>query len=337
MTYSTTTIYPVFFSQRLKQDVTLAAKCYVPEVKNQAGLTLLLFHCAGSHKEVWEPTLQSVFTADASASRPVIREAWSFDMPNHGEAATRNKELLERIKEPIVLEDWAEGLQHFLASGALKGHRLFAIGHSFGSTAMITAMLPGTPLPPADYEAAVIVEPPLSHPTADKQAIAQRDMGLKMTAKGVLKRRITWASRDEALAFLQERWPWSGWDSRAVQLFVRHALWEREPGSSAVTLCCLPAQETSAYLHVAPHDRVVQFFASGMDPCLPVHWVTGERSDLVDPSFHQGVMALRKPLTWREVPDAGHFVLQENPDGLAAAITQILAEHTSATAIRAHL
>ena len=36
----------------------------------------------------------------------------------------------------VAVEDYAEGLRHFIASGALAGHKLITIGHSLGATAM---------------------------------------------------------------------------------------------------------------------------------------------------------------------------------------------------------
>ncbi|KAI0833787.1 alpha/beta-hydrolase [Trametes gibbosa] len=337
MAHSTATVHPVFVSRRLKQTIVLSVKKYTPEVHNEAGVTLLFFHCAGSHKESWEPTIQSVFAADSSeprSRRPAIREAWSFDMPSHGEAGTLNQQLLERIDEPLLVEDWAEGLQHFLASGTLKGHRLIAIGHSLGATAMFLAMLPGTPSPPAVYEAAIIVEPVLVPATLDKDTLERRDAWLLMTAKGVLKRRMTWNSRDEALAFFQERWPWTEWDPRVLKSYVRYGLRECKPGSAAVALRCSPEQESAVYLDKPPHDRIVDFFRSGMDRSLPVHWVTGGDITYV----HQVVMSLRKVASWQEVPDADHFVVQEKPDELAAAICRIIEGQTPvAPAVRANL
>ena len=48
-------------------------------------------------KEAWEPVIEYLFTtAEASNTNgPSVREAWSFDMQNHGEAAALNEEVLK--------------------------------------------------------------------------------------------------------------------------------------------------------------------------------------------------------------------------------------------------
>ncbi len=44
-------------------------------------------------KEQWEPTIQAIFerTSKQSAKKTRIREVWSFDWQNHGDAAVLNK------------------------------------------------------------------------------------------------------------------------------------------------------------------------------------------------------------------------------------------------------
>ncbi|KAH9902445.1 alpha/beta-hydrolase [Cubamyces lactineus] len=329
MAYTTTTIHHRFPSQRLQEDVVFVGKRYTPEGADAAGAaTLLFFHCAGSHKEAWEPTIQQLFAKDAAngTEKRFIRQAWSFDMPNHGEAAQWNQDLLKRLDKPLTVEDYAEGLRHFIASGALPGHRLITIGHSLGATAMLLATLPDK-LPPPPYETVVMVEPALISPECYKENFDVQDGLLKATSKGVLKRRDTWESREQAKEYFEKRFPWDTWDARVLELYVRHALRDVETpggGTPKVTLCCEKAQESNAYSYISPHFRIVELFRSGMDPSLPVHWVTGERDDIAPDYVHESVMKLRKVASTCKVPDAGHFVVQENPDGLASALYSIV-------------
>ena len=81
---------------------------------NSEGLTLLFAHCIGSRKspsftrmtcqgkhievdkEQWEPTITQIFHRQQhkdAAHR--VREAWSFDWQNHGDAAVLNREALK--------------------------------------------------------------------------------------------------------------------------------------------------------------------------------------------------------------------------------------------------
>ena len=49
-------------------------------------------------KEVWEPVIDHLFANDGARPRRLIREAWTFDMQNHGEAAVLNEATLQEGK-----------------------------------------------------------------------------------------------------------------------------------------------------------------------------------------------------------------------------------------------
>jgi hypothetical protein len=50
--------------------------------------------------------------------------------------------------------------------------------------------------------------------------LAWMEKALAVIKKNILKRRETWANRDEALAWLSSRPPWRSWDRRVLALFV---------------------------------------------------------------------------------------------------------------------
>lgn len=58
---------------------------------NPTGITLILSHATGMHKECWEPILEHLFDVNPPLH---IKEAWSIDCINHGEAAVLNEEIL---------------------------------------------------------------------------------------------------------------------------------------------------------------------------------------------------------------------------------------------------
>lgn len=58
-------------------------------------LTLIFAHGTGFHKEHWEPTLEYVYETLARTGGVKLREAWSIDCPNHGDAAVINEEELQ--------------------------------------------------------------------------------------------------------------------------------------------------------------------------------------------------------------------------------------------------
>ncbi|OCH89399.1 hypothetical protein OBBRIDRAFT_756680, partial [Obba rivulosa] len=81
------------------------AKRYVPCIISDAtslefGLTLVFAHCLGSHKEAWEPIIQSLFNLRVPKDSPngphvpVVREAWSLEWQHHGDSASLNHSTL---------------------------------------------------------------------------------------------------------------------------------------------------------------------------------------------------------------------------------------------------
>ncbi|CDO75137.1 hypothetical protein BN946_scf184772.g4 [Trametes cinnabarina] len=324
MAYRTTVVAPLFPSSRAREGLRLVAKCYTPERGNAHGLTLLFFHCAGSHKESWEPMLAELLSAKSHGHRiPAVREAWSFEMQNHGEAAIMNDAALKAIGSPLTVEEWAEGVKRFVASGVLNGHKLFGVGHSLGGTTLLLSVMPGPDgLPGVKYDGIVLVEPSLITREAFDANLEEREGALRDMSEAISRRRDTWNSREEAHKYFQKRLPWVMWHPRVLELYVRYGLREVQ-GQGKVTLCCTKDQERATYLHAEPHFVVLDTIRD-LPPSVPLHFVLGGRVDLIPEYIHESVINLRKVASVQKVPDGGHFVVQENPQGLASALGQIL-------------
>ena len=58
--------------------------------------TLVLIHGLAGHKEHWEPTIQRLFENEQASTRTSVRfrDMWSLDLPNHGDSAILNEEVL---------------------------------------------------------------------------------------------------------------------------------------------------------------------------------------------------------------------------------------------------
>lgn len=114
MSFSTETYRNVFVSPWAQRGIVFVGKRYIPRRSAPRGVTLLCVHCAGSRKspiglrvslltvscvdkEAWEPTIEYLYNTvkDTATGGPFIREAWSFDMQNHGEAAALNEAVLK--------------------------------------------------------------------------------------------------------------------------------------------------------------------------------------------------------------------------------------------------
>jgi hypothetical protein len=160
-------------SPRLSPDLQITAKRYTTahSAQNRDGLTLLFTHCIGSRmnylillvqltntnsrkdKEQWEPTIQRLFdTQQCKDKVHRIREAWSFDRQNHGDAAILNREALRNRREGVcgfndyvsalssnymtAVFEWTPAIASFIRSPRMKGHHLVAVGHSAGAGAV---------------------------------------------------------------------------------------------------------------------------------------------------------------------------------------------------------
>jgi len=67
-------------------------------------ITLIFTHGTGFHKEQWEPTLDDLFFLLANNNGTVkVREMWSIDAPNHGDAAVLNEKALKWGYVPVCM------------------------------------------------------------------------------------------------------------------------------------------------------------------------------------------------------------------------------------------
>lgn len=128
-----------------------------------------------------------------------------------------------------------------------------------------------------------------------------RQAALDLMYKAMEARRDTWDSREEALAYFKKRLPWKIWDPRILDLLMvrpsppslsytdslpqRYGLREvhaQENGAEVtkVTLACTTAQEKKAYADSEPHFLATDC-VSTLDPQVELHFIFGERSDVV--------------------------------------------------------
>ena len=75
-------------------------------------------------------------------------------------------------------------------------------------------------LPAVPYAALILVEPALITRAAFAAHLPEREGALVMMRAAVSKRRDSWASRDDARAYFESRFPWQMWDPRVFELFV---------------------------------------------------------------------------------------------------------------------
>ncbi|KAJ7450533.1 Alpha/beta hydrolase fold-1 [Mycena latifolia] len=304
----------------------LTAKCYTPESSDPNGLTLLCAHGAGTHKEQWEPTLEQIFlTAKNGDSKIRLREVWAVDWQSHGEGAVVNEAALKNRPGVSVVE-WAEAIVAFVKSTHLRDRRIVAVGHSAGASVVLLAtqnFMPRT-LP---FVAMIIVEPVMCSKDFYREFGEERDSALSTAIMVVNARRTTWPSRDEAFAYMRKNFIWKGWDPRALRTYVDHGM-KNLPATEGVAISTSNEQEISAYVNVPPHLDAVDSYRR-IAPFVPVHFIFGARNDLVPPESQDSIFNPTNNIrasSIQRVRRAGHMILQENPDGLAAAIFEALAQ-----------
>ncbi|KZT09001.1 alpha/beta-hydrolase [Laetiporus sulphureus 93-53] len=297
----------------------LVGNRYVPAISARDGLTLLFTHCTGAHKELWEPVIEHLFKSSDIAS--VIREAWSVDWQSHGEAAVFNEQATE-VGPLTAVTEYGTGLRALLASEHLQGHQVIGIGHSAGATAILLSTL-GVSVEKIAYKSITLVEPALSTRAEYEQYREGRVASLDATQKAIDSRRDIWQDRNEAIQHFKKRIPYKNWDPRILSLFAVSSLMakisymvDENEGRiiGKVTLKCTKIQEKKSFEDNEPHFTAVNRLST-LDASFPVHCIFGERTDIVPRHAHDSILEVRKMASIQFVKRAGHFVLQDNPDG----------------------
>ncbi|OCH88043.1 hypothetical protein OBBRIDRAFT_735198 [Obba rivulosa] len=304
---------------------------------------LEIVHSSWADKEVWEPVIQVLLglpvTEKSSARQnvPVIREAWSLEWQNHGESAIVNHSILTNGHSCLSLREWEAAVRHFAIMKSQQGHQLVGIGHSVGACTMVSdrmkhyslrstmSLPPGVPVP---YSAMIFVEDSLSTRAAwDMPGDPfRRNLDAARNASGT--RRGTWTDRQQAYDFLSRDKLYVAWDKRISDLFLCYCLRDTLPserGHPGVTLACSRTWEKAWYcedeyeLLLEAADHLVT-----IDPALDIHCVYGDREDFIPQSAHDSILSVRRMASVQRIPNAGHAVVQENPDEVAFCLKRIL-------------
>ncbi|ETW77082.1 hypothetical protein HETIRDRAFT_327342 [Heterobasidion irregulare TC 32-1] len=265
-----------------------AKRYWHPSLSQEDGLTLILAHGTGFHKEHWEPFLDDLFgllgtAASIGGPRLRVREAWAIDAPNHGAGALLNEAVLRFGYEPVFAwDEYALAIHRFLAghgSGIpvdFARRRLVAVGHSFGAIALV---LTRTYTPAPRFEAAVLVEPML----ITEATAADATFAGNFLEQNAAKRRDVWPSREAARELFAAR-SFKDWDPRVLDLHVKHGLRDLPtltyPDKQGVTLTCTKIQEAATYRDSHGRFAALRYLATFCAD-VPTHAVFGAIADYV--------------------------------------------------------
>ncbi|KAJ7799995.1 alpha/beta-hydrolase [Mycena olivaceomarginata] len=320
------------------QPLRVAAKRYRYTGRiTRDGITLVMLHGLGMHKEQWEPILEKLFTLQSEKSTFYrIREAWSLDWQNHGESAVLNEEALKDDPKSASLDLWGRAIAHFLTSGLVTGHRLVGIGYSFGAVGLLLSTRGFQKCP---YEGIILVEPCMADEDTWAANHDELHAAFGMVNNAVKHRRNVWVSKREAHQYFMGRFPWNAWDSRIVALFVEHALKDStdKNGKACVVRTCPVIHEASAFqanLELGGPQEAAERISILADR-VPIHVIFGDTVDLLPEVCRDCVVdrtKRRNVASITMIPDVGHSIIPERPYVVATTISQILDRICSAEA-----
>jgi pimeloyl-ACP methyl ester carboxylesterase len=258
------------------------------ESLNDGGPTVLLGHATGFCKEVWRPVIEDLGATGLGV------DVVSFDQRGHGNSSPFPRPL-----------DWWNIARDVL--NVLDGRReVIGVGHSSGGTALTLAEI----LAPGTFRSLVLVEPIIPPPPFKRNDV-------EPMAVAALKRTRTFVSRAAADERLRGRGAFAGWDERAFAGYLEGGL-HRDPASDSggVVLACDPQDEAEFFQTLSEHRAWSHLGEIGP----PVELIAGEESESHTPR-RLGLLTSRMQLvtvTW--VPHANHFVPQQRPDVIVAAV-----------------
>lgn len=212
------------------------------------GITLIIAHANGFHKEVYEPAMNGLIQKLGGRHR--IDEIWIFDCTHSGQAASINRDVLgDTISWADHPRDMIKFLENYLpdtpsnphtaptwlptflpshkASSPKSRRRLVGLGHSFGGAAL-TFLLHARP---RMLEGLILVDPAIMH--VDDEQRFQIDNLPNEThwpldevplARGAIARKDTFASFPDAEAYFKSKTFFEVWDKRVLDLHLRFGL-----------------------------------------------------------------------------------------------------------------
>ncbi|KAJ3559787.1 hypothetical protein NM688_g129 [Phlebia brevispora] len=289
------------------------------------GLTLLCLHGVGCHKEHWEPTIERLFQLQVeNVTNFTIREVWALDWQTHGDSAVLNAEAFAKPHSRATMADWAEAIVEFVYT-RLASHRVVGIGHSAGVTTLLYSMSSYRDVTNIPYECVILIEPSIvdSSTWAANPDDRQRAAAFVET---IASRQNVWDSRETAHTWFLQRKPWNSLDPRIVHLWADDGLRLMGPGETRVTTKCSRTHHAESCMERQTMFQAVDQIARICND-LPIHAIYGEIKDSALPSSKEcftDVSKGRKLASVSVVSDAGHMVLQQQPDRVGDLMHDIL-------------
>lgn len=303
------------------------------------GLTLLLLHANGLHKETFEPTLRHLFEAADNEKRYQIDEIWALDAVQHGDSGLVNAQNLGSLFTwGDNARDVLNFILHFLPEEAtplvlptnlprvpletsearkrlgLARRKLVVVGHSLGGCSAVLA----AHSVPAPFSGLILVDPVIK---PGSEAGSQQ---LREYVMGALSRRSAWQTREEAYSLFRKSPFFGSWDPDVLRMYVEYAL--IEDASGQIRLKCTNFQEAAVF---ADGTRPIEALSAlpHVDERIPVKWLvpSSEASVLGDYETMQEIIWSRPENTSNSlISTATHLMVQDSPREVAQEVHEFL-------------
>ncbi|KAF8989894.1 Alpha/Beta hydrolase protein [Cyathus striatus] len=291
----------------------VVANRYTPSQNAQEeGISLILVHANGTHKELWEPMLAELFSIQqCRCRRPVVREAWALDGPGYGDSAVLNASTHADRVDDMLLSEFGEAVATIARSPHLHGRKIVIIGHSLGATATMysTKLFPQHEIP---YAAIILIETVLIDRDVFYANMSDRIAQIGFLMNAIRNQKSIWDSREAAYEWLRRRRPWREWDERALMIYVEYGLKPTKDGR--ITTKGTKMQESCVYGDLENPFQALDQIAK-LCKRVPIHLVFGSINDLV-PRYSQDTVSDptkgRYVASLTRIADAGHMASASN-------------------------
>ena len=234
-----------------------------------------------------------------------------LDHPGHG----RSDQVHPYAGWNKTAEYTHEGLQSLLRG---YSSQVFAVGHSLGGVLLLLSTFQH----PQSYRGLVLLDPVLF--PRSMLMFMRLVSAVGMTArihpfvKPTLRRKSSWASREEAIGYLRGRVTYKRWSDESLSSFANHALTE-SPGG-VLSLCCPPSQEAD-YFSTLPDKLWASLKSISCDTRLYM----GEDTYPFALRAARTAAKINDKITMSVVP-GDHCFMQESPELAAEGVRKTIVD-----------
>ena len=228
---------------------------------------------------------------------------WTHDLPGQG--------LSDAPKAFPGARDWLEQITAALDE-LPAGRKLIGIGHSFGGVLTVLAAAQR----PERFSALVLLDPVMFPPLTYWGIRLATWTGSHPFARAARRRRRSWSTRKELLAYLEGRGIYAGWAPEALEAFADAACHETEGGT--LELRCPPELEAQIYEQPAP-----AYWQAVAALAMPTLMLCGASSYPFMGAAMRRAQRRNPQLVAERLP-GGHCFMQEFPADSAARVTSFL-------------